>query len=132
MSGDDQKQNARRRELSVDELYHGVRSADFAVLARALTLIESNNPRHAPLADALLSRLLPHTGEAIRVGITGAPGVGKSTFIESLGLHLVKSGFRVAVLAVDPSSEITGGSILGDKTRMSGLAAEKNAYIRPS
>src|SRR5689334_6733485 len=120
MSGEEQKQNARRREPSLEELYNGVRSADFAVLARALTLIESNNPSHAPLADALLSRLLPHAGEAIRVGITGAPGVGKSTFIESLGLHLVKGGYRVAVLAVDPSSGVSGGSILGDKTRMSG------------
>ena len=84
------------------------------------------------LAEELLTRLLPFTGTAIRVGITGAPGVGKSTFIEALGLHLVRGGHRVAVLAVDPSSGISGGSILGDKTRMPGLAAEPDAYIRPS
>jgi LAO/AO transport system kinase len=102
------------------------------VLARALTLIESNSPRHQLLAEDLLTRLMPYTGGAVRVGVTGAPGAGKSTFIEALGLHLVRSGLRVAVLAVDPSSGLTGGSILGDKTRMSGLAAERNAYIRPS
>jgi LAO/AO transport system kinase len=103
-----------------------------AVLARALTLIESNAPRHQPLAEDLLTRLLPHTGGSIRVGITGAPGAGKSTFIEVLGLYLVGRGLRVAVLAVDPSSGISGGSILGDKTRMPRLAAEPAAYIRPS
>jgi LAO/AO transport system kinase len=84
------------------------------------------------LAEQLLNRLLPHTGEAIRVGITGAPGAGKSTFIEALGLALIRQGMRVAVLAVDPSSSISGGSILGDKTRMSGLSAEPDAFIRPS
>lgn len=128
----ERKSSPPRRELTIDEYYGGVRSGDFAILARALTLIESHSPRHAALGEQLLSRLLSHTGQAIRVGITGAPGVGKSTFIESLGLHLVRAGFRVAVLAVDPSSGISGGSILGDKTRMGGLAAEKNAYIRPS
>jgi LAO/AO transport system kinase len=102
------------------------------VLARALTLIESSSPRHQPPAEALLTRLLSHTGGSIRVGITGAPGVGKSTFIEALGLYLVGRGLRVAVLAVDPSSGVSGGSILGDKTRMSRLAAERAAYIRPS
>jgi LAO/AO transport system kinase len=103
-----------------------------AILARALTLIESSSPRHQPLAEDLLTRLLPYTGRSIRVGITGAPGVGKSTFIEALGLHLVRRGRRVAVLAVDPSSGISGGSILGDKTRMPRLATEPAAYIRPS
>jgi LAO/AO transport system kinase len=122
----------RRRELTPEEYYAGVRAGDLAVLARALTLIESSNPRHQPLAEALLTRLLPHTGQSIRVGITGAPGVGKSTFIEALGLQLVRRGLRVAVLAVDPSSRISGGSILGDKTRMPRLAAEPGAYIRPS
>jgi LAO/AO transport system kinase len=123
---------ARRRDLSIDDYYDGVRSGDYAVLARALTLIESSSPRHRALADALMNRLLPYTGQSIRVGITGPPGVGKSTFIEALGLHLVHHGRRVAVLAVDPSSGISGGSILGDKTRMPGLAAEVTAYIRPS
>src|SRR5206468_6285248 len=110
----------------------GVRSADLAVLARALTLIESSSPRHQPLAEALLTRLLPHTGHAVRVGITGVPGAGKSTFIDALGLHLVRRGLRVAVLAVDPSSGVSGGSILGDKTRMPRLAAAPSAFIRPS
>src|SRR5262249_19341160 len=91
-----------------------------------------SSPRHQPLAEALLTRLLPHTGRAVRVGITGVPGVGKSTFIEALGLHLVRRGARVAVLAVDPSSGVSGGSILGDKTRMPRLAGEPSAYIRPS
>jgi LAO/AO transport system kinase len=118
--------------LTLDEYESGVRRCDVAVLARALTLIESNSPRHQPLAEDLLKRLLPHTGGAIRVGITGAPGVGKSTFIEALGLDLVHRGLRIAVLAVDPSSGISGGSILGDKTRMPRLSADPSAYIRPS
>jgi LAO/AO transport system kinase len=122
----------RRRELTLDELENGVRTGDVSVLARALTLIESSSPRHQPVAEALLTRLLPHTGGSVRVGVTGSPGVGKSTFIEALGLHLVGRGLRVAVLAVDPSSGVSGGSILGDKTRMSRLAAERAAYIRPS
>jgi LAO/AO transport system kinase len=122
----------RRRELTTDEYLDGVRAGEVAVLARALTLIESSSPRHQPVAEALLRRLLPHTGGSVRVGITGAPGAGKSTFIESLGLHLVGRGLRVAVLAVDPSSGISGGSILGDKTRMPRLATEPTAYIRPS
>src|SRR5215470_4024399 len=122
----------RRRELTVDEYFAGVRAGDVAILARALTLIESSSPRHQPLAEELLTRLLPHTGRSVRVGITGAPGVGKSTFIEALGLHLIGRGSRVAVLAVDPSSGVSGGSILGDKTRMARLATRPAAYIRPS
>jgi LAO/AO transport system kinase len=123
---------ARRRELTVDEYCAGVRARDVAVLARALTLIESNSPRHQPLAEAVLTQLLPLTGRAIRVGITGSPGVGKSTFIEALGLLLVGRGLNIAVLAVDPSSGISGGSILGDKTRMPRLSVHPAAYIRPS
>ena len=122
----------RRRELTLEDYYAGVRSRDLAVLARALTLVESNHPRHMLLAEALLTRLLPYTGQAIRVGITGSPGVGKSTFIESLGLQLVAQHQRIAVLAVDPSSGISGGSILGDKTRMTRLSSDGNAFIRPS
>ena len=122
----------RRRPLTTDDYFAGVRSCDITVLPRALTLIESNNPEHQLQAEELLTRLLPYTGGAIRVGITGAPGVGKSTFIEALGLQLTAGGRRIAVLAVDPSSGISGGSILGDKTRMARLSADPNAYIRPS
>ncbi len=122
----------RRRALTLEEYESGVRAGDVSVLARALTLIESSSPRHKPLAETLLTRLLPHTGRSIRVGITGVPGVGKSTFIDTLGVYLVRRGLRVAVLAVDPSSGVSGGSILGDKTRMPRLAAEPAAYIRPS
>src|SRR5271157_4125407 len=122
----------RRRELTVDDYYAGVRACDVAVLARALTLIESNSPRHQPLAERLLTRLLPHTGGSVRVAVSGPPGVGKSTFIEALGLYLVRRGLRIAVLAVDPSSGVSGGSILGDKTRMPRLSVAPAAYIRPS
>ena len=121
-----------RRDLTIDQYCAGIIGGDFTVLARALTLVESSVPRHQRLAEDLLAALLPNTGGAIRVGITGVPGVGKSTFIESLGVHLVGQAKRVAVLAVDPSSDISGGSILGDKTRMNRLAAEPNAFIRPS
>ncbi len=121
-----------RRQFTIDEYFSGVRSGDLAMLARALTLVESTNPQSQIEAEELLTRMLPHTGSAIRVGITGAPGVGKSTFIEALGLELIRRGKRVAVLAVDPSSGISGGSILGDKTRMPELAAERAAFIRPS
>ncbi len=123
---------ARRPELSLDDYEDGVRRRDRAVMGRAITLIESNNPRHTELAQQLLTRLMPNTGHAIRVGITGVPGVGKSTFIEAFGRNLTAAGRHVAVLAVDPSSGITGGSILGDKTRMPRLAADPNAFIRPS
>jgi LAO/AO transport system kinase len=122
----------KRRELTADELYTGVRAGDTAILARALTLIESSNLRHQALAEDLLTRLLPHTGCSLRVGITGVPGVGKSTFIDALGLQLVRRGLRVAVLAVDPSSAVSGGTILADKTRMPRLSAEPATYIRPS
>jgi LAO/AO transport system kinase len=116
----------------VDKLAEGVRNGDRRALAKAITLIESTKADHRALAQALLARLLPHTGGAIRVGISGAPGAGKSTFIEALGLMLTGSGHRVAVLAVDPSSARSGGSILGDKTRMEELARDRNAFIRPS
>jgi LAO/AO transport system kinase len=122
----------RRRHLTAAEYVAGVRAGDVAVLARTLTLIESSSPRHQPLAEEVLTRLLPDTGRSVRIGITGVPGVGKSTFIEAFGLHLVRRGLRVAVLAVDPSSGISGGSILGDKTRMPKLSTSPAAYIRPS
>ncbi len=123
---------SRRQTLSAADYFGGVRAGKVAVLARALTLIESRNPQHQALAEELLTRLLPFTGNSVRIGISGTPGAGKSTFIEALGLHLIRSGRRVAVLAVDPSSSITGGSILGDKTRMPKLSSESRAYIRPS
>jgi LAO/AO transport system kinase len=121
-----------RRELTIAEYADGVRRRDRAILGRAITLVESNNPRHTELAQQLLTCLMPGTGNAVRVGITGVPGVGKSTFIEAFGTKLTGNGHRVAVLAVDPSSGISGGSILGDKTRMPQLAADGNAFIRPS
>lgn len=120
------------RELSVDAYVDGVRSGDRAVLGRALTLVESDLPRHRALAGEVLTRLLPHTGRARRVGITGVPGVGKSTFIEALGSHLVEQDHKVAVLAVDPTSGRSGGSILGDKTRMVRLGRDPRAFVRPS
>ncbi len=113
-------------------MVEGVRAGHRATLARAITLVESRKPAHRALAAELLQALLPHTGHAIRVGITGVPGVGKSTTIDALGSHLVAQGRRVAVLAVDPSSTRTGGSILGDKTRMARLSLEERAFIRPS
>jgi len=123
---------SQRPILSLDEYIDGVHNRNRTVLAQAITLIESTSPLHRALARALLTRLLPDTGQAYRVGITGPPGVGKSTFIEALGTMLVAMGRRVAVLAVDPSSTITGGSILGDKSRMPRLAAHPNSFIRPS
>lgn len=122
----------RRPTLSAEEMAEQVLGGNRMILARAITLLESNAPRHADKAQDLLKRLLPHTGKAIRIGITGVPGVGKSTFIEALGCFLTQQGHRVAVLAVDPSSSISGGSILGDKTRMEKLSLDPNCFIRPS
>jgi LAO/AO transport system kinase len=114
------------------ELLEGVLAAQPRALAKTITLVESTRVDHQRRAQALLQALLPHAGKAIRIGISGAPGVGKSTFVEALGLHAIDAGHRVAVLAVDPSSALTGGSILGDKTRMEQLARNARAYIRPS
>jgi LAO/AO transport system kinase len=119
-------------DRDAERLADGVRAGDRTVLARAITLVESTSPTDEALAQEVLTRLLPHTGGAVRVGISGAPGVGKSTLIDALGMHLVESGYRVAVLAVDPSSARSGGSLLGDKTRMERLAQHPAAYIRPS
>src|SRR5271166_1997069 len=116
----------------VAELARAIRAGERAVLARAITLIESKRADHQQTARALVQELLPQTGQATRVGITGAPGVGKSTSIDALGTYLTGRGHKVAVLAVDPSSARSGGSILGDKTRMVRLSADPNAFIRPS
>ena len=118
--------------IDLDDCVEGVLNADRTWLGRAVTLVESTRPEDRVAAAELLNRLLPHTGGARRVGITGVPGVGKSTFIDTLGTHLTSQGLRVAVLAVDPSSTVSGGSILGDKTRMPNLAIDDAAYIRPS
>lgn len=122
------------RVIDVDALAEAVRAGERAALARAITLVESTRTDHRDLAQRMLLQLAPATGAMVsnRVGITGVPGVGKSTFIDALGMHLLEQGHRVAVLAVDPSSTRTGGSILGDKTRMGRLSLESDAYIRPS
>ena len=114
------------------DLADGLLAGDRRSLARAITLIESTRSDHRAEAEALVARILEHAGGALRLGISGVPGVGKSTFIEAFGLHLADAGHRVAVLAVDPSSPRTGGSILGDKTRMEALSRHPNAFIRPS
>ena len=118
--------------LSAEDYARGVRAGDATVLARAITLVESTLARHGETAAELMQLLLPHRDNSVRIGITGVPGVGKSTFIEAFGLFLCDAGHRVAVLAVDPTSAISGGSILGDKTRMEKLSRHPAAYIRPS
>lgn len=122
----------RPRDLSVDDLAARILAGDRAMLARAITLVESRRPADQAKAHQLVQALLPATGTALRVGITGVPGVGKSTTIDQLGTNLTAAGLRVAVLAVDPSSTRSGGSILGDKTRMARLAVDARAYVRPS
>jgi GTPase len=117
---------------TIDSLAAGVRDGDRAVLGRALTLIESNRSDHRRRANELLTALLPFSGKAHRIGITGVPGVGKSTFIEAFGMRMIEQGHRVAVLTVDPSSSVSKGSILGDKTRMEELSRSADAFIRPS
>jgi len=119
-------------EPTVEQLVKGVRAGDRVMLSRAITLIESHSPQHERMGQDVLQQLLPHSGKAWRIGITGAPGVGKSTFIEAFGCHVIQQGKSVAVLAIDPSSKISGGSILGDKTRMENLSRQERAFIRPS
>jgi LAO/AO transport system kinase len=125
--------SAARRRLPPERYVEGVLAGDRTVLARAITVVESDLPSDGELAARVLDGILPHTGRSRRVGITGVPGAGKSTFIDALGMHLVRDrGESVAVLSIDPSSPISGGSILGDKTRMERLAVEDRAFIRPS
>ena len=118
--------------LQLNDYKEGILAGDRIVLARAITLIESALPEDQQLAGEVLDTVMAHTGNSLRMGITGAPGVGKSTFIESFGQTLIRAGKKVAVLTIDPTSQITGGSILGDKTRMQELANERGAFIRPS
>lgn len=123
---------SRRRQLSVADHVQGVLDGDRAILGRTITLVESNNPEHRAMAQQVLVQLTPHAGGARRIGVSGVPGVGKSTFIEAMGCRLVDEGRRVAVLAVDPTSTLRGGSILGDKTRMGRLSIDPAAFVRPS
>jgi LAO/AO transport system kinase len=122
----------KRGNLSINDYVNGVINGDRTLLARAITLIESNSHSHLEKAKEVLQKLMPYSGKSIRIGITGVPGAGKSTFIETLGLYLINQGHKVAVLAVDPSSTVTKGSILGDKTRMEKLSREGSSFIRPS
>ena len=118
--------------IPVADYVAGINAGDRALLARAITLVESTNPEHGRLAQSVLQKLLPKTGKAVRLGITGVPGVGKSTTIDQFGMNLIADGHLVAVLAIDPTSKRSGGSILGDKTRMNRLSSNESAYIRPS
>src|SRR5229473_7781574 len=124
---------AAKTDKSADPLLAPLLAGDRRALAQAITLIESTRGDHRERADALLDACLPHTGKSVRLGITGVPGVGKSTFIEALGMHIIRErDERIAVLAIDPSSPLSGGSILGDKTRMPQLGTNDSAFIRPS
>ncbi|ANQ48310.1 methylmalonyl Co-A mutase-associated GTPase MeaB [Flammeovirga sp. MY04] len=122
----------RRKRLSAEEYAEGIIKGDRIILSRAITLIESKLDDDILLAEEVLEKILPHTGNSLRVGITGVPGVGKSTFIESFGKHITSQEKKLAVLTIDPSSQISGGSILGDKTRMEELSNDPLAYVRPS
>lgn len=118
--------------MNIEELINRILQGDRRALAKAITLIESKKYEHKKQAKMLLESVLPHVGDSVRIGISGVPGVGKSTFIEAFGMFLIELGYKVAVLAIDPTSRITGGSILGDKTRMEVLSRQENAFIRPS
>ncbi len=124
--------NKRKKILSVPQYVEGILNGDITILSQAVTLIESSKPEHQEIAQEIIVKCLPFAGNSVRIGITGVPGVGKSTFIEAMGKHLTSQGKKLAVLAIDPSSERTKGSILGDKTRMEDLSTDPLAYIRPS
>ena len=128
----DQSTTGRREHRATDEYVNSILDGDRVALSQAITLLESTRPDHRDVARSVVEQCLPHSGDSIRVAVTGVPGVGKSTFIETLGQRLVSDGHRLAVLTVDPSSERSKGSILGDKTRMGTLASEEDAFIRPS
>lgn len=122
----------KRSKLNVAQFVEGILNGDVTILSRAVTMIESSKAEHQEIAQQIIEKCVPYAGKSVRIGITGVPGAGKSTFIEALGMHILEKGGKLAVLAIDPSSERSRGSILGDKTRMEQLSAEKNAYIRPS
>ena len=125
-------QRFKKQKYTIEDYLNGILQGNRAILSQAITLIESHLDSHQQQAQQLIELCLPYSGKSIRLGITGSPGVGKSTFIEYFGLELIKKGKKIAVLAIDPSSQISGGSILGDKTRMQQLAVENQAFIRPS
>lgn len=118
--------------ITVEEYLQGIKNRDRVLLGKAITLVESTLPKHAKLAQELIEQCLPFASDSIRIGVTGVPGVGKSTFIEAIGMHLIQKGYKIAVLAVDPSSQRRKGSILGDKTRMEKLSSHSDAFIRPT
>ena len=126
------KKRSKRTETSVEEYVQGILEGNRVVLSKAVTLVESSLPEHQKKAQAIIERCLPHSGNSIRVGITGVPGAGKSTSIDAFGMHLLEKGHKLAVLAIDPSSERSKGSVLGDKTRMEQLSVAEDAFIRPS
>ncbi|HPW90497.1 MAG TPA: methylmalonyl Co-A mutase-associated GTPase MeaB [Paludibacteraceae bacterium] len=126
------KKRIKRSQYTTDEYIDGILAGNISILSQAVTLVESINPAHQQQAQEIIERCLPYAGNSVRIGITGVPGAGKSTFIEALGTHLVKTNHKLAVLAIDPSSVRSKGSILGDKTRMEELSIAKNAFIRPS
>ncbi len=123
----------KRQSLpNAETCFKGIRNGDRTILSKAITMIESSNPRHQKIAQEIIEKCLPFSGQSLRIGITGVPGVGKSTFIEAFGKHLTDNGYKLAVLAIDPSSNVRKGSILGDKTRMEELSVDPQAFIRPS
>jgi LAO/AO transport system kinase len=124
--------NKKKRSRSVQQYVDGILNGDITILSQAVTLVESSKPEHQEIAQEIIVKCLPFSGNSVRIGITGVPGVGKSTFIEAMGKYITSKGDKLAVLAIDPSSERTKGSILGDKTRMEDLSIDPNAYIRPS
>lgn len=126
------QQKRKKRQFSANEYVEAILAGDRSMLSQAVTLVESSLPEHQTIAQQVIEKCLPYAGKSVRLGITGVPGAGKSTFIEALGMHLVRGGHQLAVLAIDPSSERSKGSILGDKTRMEELSVAKNAFIRPS
>jgi len=122
----------RRRDYSVSDFVEGILAGNITILSQAVTMVESSKYEHQTLAQEIIERCLPHTCKSVRIGFTGVPGAGKSTAIDTFGMHVIRDGGKLAVLAIDPSSERSKGSILGDKTRMEALSREKNAFIRPS